>query len=50
MHPSICPKCGATVVSAHPPKFSIEDRYGRYRRAMKKSLLSKQEEADSAGS
>jgi len=25
--------CGAGVKSAHPPKFSVEDRYARYRRA-----------------
>ncbi len=31
----VCPKCGAQTVSAHPPKFSPEDRYGEYRRKLK---------------
>ncbi|OYT32163.1 MAG: RNA-protein complex protein Nop10 [Thermoprotei archaeon] len=30
-----CPYCGGKVVSAHPPKFSPEDKYGGYRRKMK---------------
>ncbi len=43
MDPNKCPSCGAPVVSAHPPRFSIEDRYGKYRRAMKKSLLAEED-------
>jgi len=27
-----CPVCGNLTASAHPPRFSPEDRYGRYRR------------------
>jgi len=27
-----CPACGGPTASAHPPRFSPEDRYGRYRR------------------
>jgi H/ACA ribonucleoprotein complex subunit 3 len=27
-----CPVCGCPTASAHPPRFSPEDRYGRYRR------------------
>ncbi len=30
-----CPYCGGKLVSAHPPKFSPEDKYGKYRRKMK---------------
>jgi len=30
-----CPACGAAVKSAEPPKFSPQDRYGKYRRMMK---------------
>ena len=30
-----CPKCGETTRTAHPPKFSPEDRYGAYRRRAK---------------
>ena len=28
-----CPKCGAETVSAHPAKFSPDDKYMRYRLA-----------------
>ncbi len=28
----VCPKCGAKAKSAHPMKFSPEDKYGKYRR------------------
>ena len=27
-----CPKCKGETASPHPPRFSPEDRYGRYRR------------------
>jgi H/ACA ribonucleoprotein complex subunit 3 len=27
-----CPVCGGPTAPAHPPRFSPEDRYGRYRR------------------
>lgn len=27
-----CPKCGAETKDPHPPKFSPEDKYGKYRR------------------
>jgi H/ACA ribonucleoprotein complex subunit 3 len=30
-----CPKCGKRTGSPHPPKFSPEDRYGKYRRLMR---------------
>jgi rRNA maturation protein Nop10 len=46
MNPTICPKCGEPVVSAHPPRFSVEDRYGKYRRQMKRALLAGQKQAD----
>lgn len=26
-----CPKCGAETISAHPAKFSPDDKYMRYR-------------------
>ncbi|MDO8056382.1 MAG: RNA-protein complex protein Nop10 [Candidatus Hermodarchaeota archaeon] len=35
-----CPSCDGPVQSAHPARFSIEDRYGSYRRKMKRELLS----------
>lgn len=31
----ICPSCGSKTGSPHPPKFSPEDRYGKYRRLMR---------------
>lgn len=30
-----CPKCGSNAVSPHPPKFSPEDKWGKYRRKAK---------------
>ncbi|MBI2578278.1 MAG: nucleolar RNA-binding Nop10p family protein [Candidatus Aenigmarchaeota archaeon] len=27
-----CPRCGSRTKSAHPMKFSAEDKYGKYRR------------------
>lgn len=29
-----CPACGGRTVSPLPPRYSPEDRYGRYRRAL----------------
>ncbi|RLE72636.1 MAG: RNA-protein complex protein Nop10 [Thermoprotei archaeon] len=31
-----CPRCGGSVGIAHPPRFSPIDKYGKYRREMKK--------------
>jgi len=31
----ICPKCGKKTITPHPPRFSPEDKYGKYRRAAK---------------
>ncbi|MCS7104552.1 MAG: RNA-protein complex protein Nop10 [Thermofilaceae archaeon] len=33
-----CPSCKSEVHIPHPPKFSPEDKYGKYRRMMKKNL------------
>ncbi len=33
-----CPICGGPLTSAHPPKFSPEDKYGEYRRILKKQV------------
>jgi H/ACA ribonucleoprotein complex subunit 3 len=30
-----CPVCGKPTVIAHPARFSVEDRYGKYRRMAK---------------
>ncbi|RLF17065.1 MAG: RNA-protein complex protein Nop10 [Thermoprotei archaeon] len=34
-----CPYCGGPLRNPHPAKFSPEDRYGKYRRELKKLLL-----------
>ncbi len=34
----ICPKCGAKTLEVLPPRFSPEDRYGKYRRMLKKEV------------
>ena len=36
---SACPACGGEVGVPHPPKFSPEDRYGKYRRELKAAQL-----------
>ncbi|MEM3663050.1 MAG: RNA-protein complex protein Nop10 [Candidatus Jordarchaeales archaeon] len=37
-----CPRCGGEVKVPHPPKFSIEDRFGDLRRRLKKELAEKE--------
>ena len=34
-----CPTCGKDTVSPHPAKFSPQDKYGKYRRLLKKSAI-----------
>ena len=34
-----CPRCQQDTIPPKPPKFSLEDRYGNYRRETKKSQL-----------
>ncbi|WP_423792654.1 RNA-protein complex protein Nop10 [Methanocaldococcus indicus] len=36
----ICPKCGEKTSIVKPPKFSLEDRWGKYRRMLKKAKKS----------
>jgi H/ACA ribonucleoprotein complex subunit 3 len=31
-----CPTCGAATINPLPPRYSPEDPYGKYRRAMKR--------------
>lgn len=33
-----CSKCGTRTVQSAPPRFSPEDKYGKYRRKLKKGL------------
>lgn len=30
-----CSKCAGTAIKAYPPRFSPEDKYGKYRRRLK---------------
>jgi H/ACA ribonucleoprotein complex subunit 3 len=32
---TICPVCGEPTITAHPPRFSPQDRFGPYRRIAK---------------
>lgn len=34
-----CPNCESDTGNPHPPKFSPEDRYGEYRRKLKKEVM-----------
>ena len=34
-----CNKCKNTTISKNPPRFSPEDRYGKYRRKLKKQNI-----------
>jgi len=33
-----CPYCGGKLISPHPPRYSPEDKYGKYRRDLKLRL------------
>ncbi|MDV0442769.1 RNA-protein complex protein Nop10 [Methanorbis rubei] len=32
---NVCPKCGTETVSVHPARYSVQDRYGKYRRLVR---------------
>ncbi len=34
-----CPICGERTIRPIPPKFSPEDKYGKYRRIIKRKIL-----------
>ncbi|MHA1269724.1 MAG: RNA-protein complex protein Nop10 [Candidatus Helarchaeota archaeon] len=38
MKEDLCPdpNCGGETVTVNPPRFSLQDKYGRYRREFKK--------------
>jgi H/ACA ribonucleoprotein complex subunit 3 len=38
---SICKKCNENTISKYPPRFSPQDRFGEYRRKLKKIERSK---------
>ncbi|MDG6228387.1 MAG: RNA-protein complex protein Nop10 [Candidatus Thermoplasmatota archaeon] len=33
---AICPRCQGKTIRRHPPRFSPQDNYGKYRRMLKK--------------
>lgn len=37
-----CPYCGEGVGEVYPPKYSLEDKYGKYRRILKKQFFKEQ--------
>ena len=37
----VCPQCGGKIKVVYPPKSSIEDKYGKYRRRLKEEILKK---------
>jgi H/ACA ribonucleoprotein complex subunit 3 len=37
----ICKKCNNKSISKYPPRFSPEDRYGKYRRILKRQIMEK---------
>ena len=39
---SQCPNCGGELKVIYPPKFSVEDKYGKYRRILKKEAMNKE--------
>ncbi len=36
MSQETCPECGGRTINPHPAKFSLVDKYGKYRRKLKK--------------
>ena len=38
-----CPKCGGPVMIPHPPKFSLDDKYRKYRLKMRRVAREKDE-------
>jgi len=39
-----CPSCGGEVRVPHPAKFSPQDKYAKYRRAMKVEVMERAEQ------
>lgn len=35
----ICPKCSEKTANPHPPSFSPQDKYGKYRRIAEKRFI-----------
>ena len=41
-----CPKCNSKTENPKPAKFSLEDKFGRYRRLAKKDLILEKPQKD----
>jgi H/ACA ribonucleoprotein complex subunit 3 len=37
----VCPSCNGDLNVIYPPKYSIEDKYGKYRRKLKEEAFDK---------
>jgi len=35
----VCPVCGTATVNPEPPRYSPEDKYGKYRRQLKAKAI-----------
>lgn len=44
----VCPNCGGSVKIPHPAKFSLDDRYRKYRLKMRRMAREKEEKTLSA--
>ena len=36
---NLCPKCNSECITTKPAKFSLEDKYGKYRRLVKENEM-----------
>ena len=43
-----CPKCGGEAVSPHPAKFSMDDKYRKYKILMKRLAENREKSSDLA--
>ncbi|MFQ5997745.1 MAG: RNA-protein complex protein Nop10 [Candidatus Bathyarchaeia archaeon] len=44
---SRCPKCAGRTSIPHPPKFSLDDKYAKYRRAVREESLKRSKASES---
>jgi H/ACA ribonucleoprotein complex subunit 3 len=42
----VCPHCGGSVKSPHPAKFSMDDKYRKYRLIMKRMSTQSEEKTE----
>jgi H/ACA ribonucleoprotein complex subunit 3 len=46
LHQDACPRCGGQLRNPHPAKFSPDDRYSRFRLALKLEEKEKEDEME----